>query len=593
MKVNQLRELKAALLQQVGKYSDEDDCEALNHAFTVMRLTDTGRAELYEGLVIYQAKRQQKIADYCKKINLDENGKKDPLYFRKKFILFMSEIEINGSKCFRGDPAIRKNIPEAATITMENFLGKKGVELYKLALEEEMRSESYMDAVFKASITHFEGEKWVERPVVIVAGPSGSGKSFAATAAIEKATKFLPKDDNNYSGNDVVTVDGGVAREVSQIRKLVIQVAINKGFTGIEDLHKQSAILREVKHRVREAVFQTQSLGVVIPETFSKWVSPINSIRNLMQKIDQLPKTKQIFTRIEGQEPSSFQHVVNFMGSKRAWKTGNFVKKTLNLNQKKVAESKAYDASGFKYGDTGSRSAEAWFKKNSKVNLSMIISNDLCIMKEDFSNSNRWKPAKQGEQGAIIISKRIYDQWHKLQQTKEPDLSESEREQKKLSLIEYNRTIKLPPTIRTSAEIDVAIAVEQIRKRIVKNEEILFKQEKINNKKIEKLQRQNENLLSILYIVGKMDPSNKKDVQLVMFLVKNKTLSSIKYMPGLDRTTQKALTNLVIALNRCISQLQIVENNTPEKIKSKLGFFDKKKNTALPVENSFMLNLTR
>lgn len=41
--------------------------------------------------------------------------------------------------------------------------------------------------VFQESTTHCKGNKWTKRPVIIIAGPSASGKSVAASEAIKQA----------------------------------------------------------------------------------------------------------------------------------------------------------------------------------------------------------------------------------------------------------------------------------------------------------------------------------------------------------------------------------------------------------------------
>ena len=110
------------------------------------------------------------------------------------------------------------------------------------------------------------------------------------------------------------------------MRKLVIQCAIQKGFTGIEDLHSKSKALDNVKDCVQKAAFKTPNLGVVIPDTFSDVALPLIGSRHvtLFNTIDQLANTKAIFCRIDGANPDNFKQSVEFMGSQRAWKVDDF-----------------------------------------------------------------------------------------------------------------------------------------------------------------------------------------------------------------------------------------------------------------------------
>ncbi|WP_454782973.1 hypothetical protein [Legionella sp. WA2022007384] len=314
-----------------------------------------------------------------------------------------------------------------------------------------MNSKEFRDAVVIKSTSHIEGPKWKERPVVIVAGPSASGKSYAAKAAMEKANQFLAADVYNMSGNDVIAADGGIVREMSQMRKLVIELANNQGYTGIKDLYSQSNKLMDgIKNRVREAAFLTPGLGVVIPETFTSWVVS-NSGKKLLKQIEDLDDTKHIFTRVEGHEQSNFQKVVAFMGSRRAWKTKNFEPQELDLNRTDLSESKAYNKNAFSLGEFGSKCAEAWFKRKSKDKLNMIITNDLILLKPDPLQSGNWINAEQNDAGVRLFPESLYKQWKELPE--KPDL------------VEYCN-LNSKTQITTSPQMAFAIAQVKIQERV-------------------------------------------------------------------------------------------------------------------------------
>ncbi|WP_199739227.1 hypothetical protein [Legionella qingyii] len=470
------------LIAQIGFYtpisssnSDTNQKEIDSH-FVVDRLSGESVAKLYEGIIEYKLKYAQEVEKYKRDhgITSDEDKEEtnDRTFFRKQFIKLVAEQNASKDGKYRGDPTVRETNPEKATISMHSFLGKEGTELYKLALEEEMNSNEYMNAVFRSSTTHFEGEKWKQRPVVIVAGPSGSGKSFAAKAAVEKSTELLPKQEGDKSGNDVVSVDGGVIREVSQMRKLVIQAANNKGYTGISDLHSKSSILEDVKDRMREAVFVTVSpdsglplLGVVIPETFSSNLNPARGPK-LLSDIEKLPNSKPIFCRVDGEDSTLFPKVVTYMGTRRALKTSDFPQTddpkqppSLDLNNTKIPESKAYGKKGFGFGQFGSKSAEKWFKKHSRDNLTMIITNDLVLKKENPEGSHNWIDANPNDKGTVLVSKRVFDSWKKGHEIFNPG------DPKAVPLHDFIEHFKFGSLIKTSAEIDLAIAKKEIEIR--------------------------------------------------------------------------------------------------------------------------------
>ena len=83
---------------------------------------------------------------------------------------------------------------------------------------------------------------------------------------------------------------------------------------------------------------------MVIPETFSSYTNPLdNKAQHMMKRITELPDTKAIFCRVDGEDPSIFQRVVAFMGSRRAWKTSGFDKsELLDLNAQDLADESSF-----------------------------------------------------------------------------------------------------------------------------------------------------------------------------------------------------------------------------------------------------------
>ncbi|MCL9683001.1 hypothetical protein [Legionella maioricensis] len=533
------------LFGQVGHYKQEPEA---NHQFVSERLGSSpdklsdAQKKLYKGIDKYEGKHLAKIKAYSKAHGLPLPTKDNPNFFREQFIHFCLSKKLDGFAIpDSGDP--RKNNPERATIKLEELFGKEGAELYQKALKEERNSQEYMDAVFRTSTTHYEGDKWAQRPVVIVAGPSASGKSFAAQEAIKKDSEFLPKMDTGADkpGNDVVAVDGGIFREVSQMRKFAIRVANQQGFTGISDLHSKSSILDKAKKCIKEAVFATSSLGVVIPETFS---NPLKNPAGMLRKIEKLPNTTLMFTRVDGEEPLVLKKTVGFMGSNRAWKTKDFDRcPELDLNSTEdLSESKAYGKQGFYWGKKGSLEAEEWYRKNSKDKLSLLIINDLVLKKpvpkevqESGAKAHRWADAQKGDEGAILVSRRTFEAWVK-----------SEEE---ITLEAFIKKTPKSLLIMTAAEQHLLAVLKQLEARLDHE----CKHER-RPKKIAAL----STAIKAINGANPQDPDSfKLAIDTIQPLVTRKTASSL-------RRTQSVLINAVSALEERyaeVKKLEEIRNN--------------------------------
>lgn len=438
------------------------------------------------------------------------NNKQDPNYYRRAFLHY---IRINQHRMPRptsAELAMRRTHPDRATISMQQFFDKQGLALYLLALEEEANSREFMDAVLHASTRYYPGPKWAHKPIVIVAGPSSCGKTFSANAAMKKCLEFLSKKiPYQHSGNFCITVDGGMARETSQIRKIAIQIANLQGFSGLKDIYSQSSVLDIVKSRIKNTAL-TSKHGVIIPETFSK---PFSG--SVMRTADHIPNSRLIFTRVEGERPSLFQRIVAFMGLKRAWKTEGFDKENdiahLDLNRKKVVESKPYQPGGFFFGVLGSKIAEIWYNLFSKHKLSMIIQNDLIALKQG-KNKNEWIETKQNDPGTLLVSHTTYKKW----------LALSDADKEKLSLHDMPQ---IKPKIQTSVQIDIAILIENISKEIVKISSPVTSNIKFNY--LNQLRKTLENINSNITLETIM--LKKYEIQLLASDIKDKMNGFLKH----------------------------------------------------------------
>lgn len=551
------------LKQQIGLYSQDavvngQDPREFGRDFASERLRDQGAIDcLYTGIAEYQSAYQARVVAYVRNYRpiehaSDERAIEKGSYFREQFINFCTAKDISEQDACSLTLQEKQTSPEKGTKTLRGFFGAQGEALYQLALEEERYSKEYMDAVFHRSTNFYEGPKWAGRPVILVAGPSGSGKSTAATSAVIKASSLLPKYDEDKSGNYVTSVDGGIARQVSQMRKLAIRVAINKGYTGLSDLHNKSSILESVKDRVQDAAFAANDLGVVIPETFSGFFRLFDRSKKLLQRIMGLANTKPVFCRVDGEKPALFKPVVASMASKRAWETRDFTKKELDLNDFSVPESKAYGRRGFGFGQMGSRAAEKWFlnycRKSNREHLSMTVINDLRLKKEEPVDSGHWISAREGEAGAILVSKRVFKKWQSLQINIE-HLPEEERPT--INLYNFINDLDSPPLLNTSAGMDLAIAKEAIRERIYVVERDI--KQCTNPVKVERLSFKGLRLRNILGIMNLCNNSLteveindfRRDLRTIL-----QDMSNAGDFSWFFSSTKSALNNAIKALDK-------------------------------------------
>lgn len=386
-------------------------------------------------------------------------------YFRQKFLKHLeARMDKVPNYDYKKNADIIKNNPEKATISMVDLLDSTGVKLYKMALKEEMNSKEYMNALLDHSteMEKFKDASWAKRPIVFVGGPSGGGKSFAATSVINAASKYIGKTKDGNGINKVISVDGGITREVSQMRKLLVKLANNKGYTAISDLHDKSGALEKAKKRLFEYAINQPDAGMVIPETFSKFKLPGNYAKKMLERVLKEKNSQMIFTRVVGMDPDKFKEVVAIMGKSRAMKTKDFdTPSKLDLNSKPDCESKKYGASGFKYGVTGSESAEAYVAKLEENLINMIVVNDL-IAVQKIGDNNWTEKINYSHNGAIEkISARMFKAWRGLGENRP-------------SLEEYTKDIKnqVPPIIKSSVEVRMEVALNSIDDKIERNKEL-------------------------------------------------------------------------------------------------------------------------
>lgn len=338
-------------------------------------------------------------------------------------------------------------------ITMEKLLGKDGIKLYEAAMKEEAASKAFRNAVFLRSLKTHVGPKWLQRLVLWVGGPSASGKTYATDAMIAKVAKNLmptskDKNEANYE-NHVVTIDGAIEREVSQIRQLTVQLSLELGNTGIDDLEDYSK--SKLKEKVQSAVDASPELHMVIPETFTKFALKRDAALKKMyaKYADGLHIFSQVTCNDEAKE--TFQESVRRMGVSRAFLKNGTVYSGISINNFFIGcESKKYKAGmlmpvlsrahGVKLSPKNFQFGKSQAKRNLKIHRSIIglsaledqqsqltiqqamrqstahsfeIVNDLVYIIFD-TKTNEWRPCTEKDEGQIIMTtQRAFDAWKK------------------------------------------------------------------------------------------------------------------------------------------------------------------------------------
>lgn len=408
------------------------------------------------------------------------------------------------------------------TLTMNELLGTDGIKLFKAAIAEENSSKAFREAVFLKSIQHFDGPAFGKKLVLWVAGPSASGKSTAANAAVKTMTEHMPqafaafknkalseveklkttqdrkiplefiqdklkslesslgvdalklelrtlqenakhllRNDKHLlsqvqaqlnsmleeatasltQGNDVVSVDGDIARNVSQVRQYVLEVALAKNYKGISDLQSNTNL--ETKEYVKQAALLQEGLNVVLPETFAesmllKRFGPEGAYKqNEMQAYQDRKDVVQAFCEVkaeQGQE-ARFQASVMHLGTARAFlsEEEQFTADDIEPNNRDLpCKSKEYGAAGFSAGVSASNTAKKNFKRMNPQGWVLEITNDIICLKA--TKNGMYTECGLKDTPDIKLANRDYQQWLK-EQKQDPqntkDLKEWYAEQKR------------------------------------------------------------------------------------------------------------------------------------------------------------------
>lgn len=367
----------------------------------------------------------------------------DPQRHRKAFIKYI--MQLDGSLLARDETKRNQLIAEGkieeAAITMEALLGKEGIRLYKKALEEERNDPEYMYAVFCKSTKHYKGRCFKHPVAIPVGGPSGAGKSYNAQAIVKALMDIDDNvDRNDNSGNDVVSIDGGIARDVSQMRKLAIQLANKKNHTFILDLESKSKALGSVKESVDNAArigdSNGQPLSTVIPLTFSDKLLD-TQVHAYFDGLDKTyGKGNCHFSMVTEVDPATVKN----QGIARSAETeftntqGEYDLNKATCESKKYSEGiKITPTKGISFlaGEKGSENAERIYFERNRHAVSLHVANPLRLYTpKDPNNLNgNWVPTDDyAAPYALRIHKEVFSDWLLARQLNKTTLG----------LIEYN-----------------------------------------------------------------------------------------------------------------------------------------------------------
>ncbi len=283
------------------------------------------------------------------------------------------------------------------------------ISLYKNALKEESNSPEFRNAVFLQSCQPKMGVKFDAKYAEHIAGPSGGGKSKArdkVTETIMKEEKEKLEKRTGLPANEdhlhhFVSVDGGIDRDVSQVRSLLFSAVLEKGYKGPEDLQKHSK-KTAMKNKVKNAVIASPGhFHLVIPDTYT------DPFKRYGQAIFSKLKSsgyKQIFVTVTPDQEQTF-----ISGNNRAWMKKSDERKIVrDPNLKDKPEGKKYDPELFDAGVGSSKLALRVFNKFVGGRTFEIDNDVMYFRKDDNSPSGYSRCTKENYEVDLISNKRTF-----------------------------------------------------------------------------------------------------------------------------------------------------------------------------------------
>lgn len=356
--------------------------------------------------------------------------------------------------------------------TMKDLLGEEGVKLYKAAMAEEAATKAFRNAVFLRSVKSYYGPEWAKKLVLWIGGPSASGKTFATDGMIAKITRglgLMPTVGTRDVDNYVVSIDGAIEREVSQIRQLTLQTALVVGNTGIEDLQdtkpkkaekskfhkikdkfihagpKKPKVTKKLKDRILQAVQASdKNLSIAIPETFTKFTAKTDKrfskeFSKFAKDSNNLHIYSSVVSSSDSDSRETFRLSVQRMGTSRAFLKNGKVYSGITINNLAIGcESKRYDPGLFSLFyqqgiDKSKEAARIYREVQGKYSATydFRITNDLVYIIYDTENKE-WRECNENDSGEVVmITARAFKAWkHECEKEKEEEKEEENRYEK-------------------------------------------------------------------------------------------------------------------------------------------------------------------
>lgn len=329
VKIANAEDLKSQFISKINNYSVDGRSTAEITKELKTYLDSNAIAKLHEGCVSSHAARE-------------------------KFITFLLDKRVFSSATIDKGP-----------IEITKLIGSEGETLYREAMEEEHNSREFRSAVCLAC-SQKAGSQPVKPEIILVIGSSASGKTSALNEV--KRQMFTEDSPSEPKVNKLISIDGSIEREQSQIARLLLNFSNSQGYQGVVGLHEHDDVLNllapnvtSIKKKIAEAieVNEKKDISTVIPLTYAaQGGSRLNAVSELAMRatggvkeyVDLAEKRGSGITLIEvaGEKSDDFQNAVAVMGNKRAWaEKGSKAPKINPENTKPSCESKKYNSEHF------------------------------------------------------------------------------------------------------------------------------------------------------------------------------------------------------------------------------------------------------
>lgn len=316
------------------------------------------------------------------------------------------------------------------SIKMEEFLGKDLLKLYKYAVQEEVSSKNYKNAVFLKSMSFYDG-KTLEAPVYIAAGgPSGAGKSFLKKPSVKEAVQYLAKKRDAQGeaireGNYVVSIDNGIARETLQTGKMLLEYAFSKGYKEIEDYNNVTKAQAKIQIK---AAAQVVGLNMYKPKTYPKF----HAYKTVLEMANTHDGYHQGHVRYDvvATNITANKEVVRHQGMTRSQLQEPFSEEEIDLNHPKMpAESKRYGQlvldmdqkvgclknTSFHTGQNKSHNAAEEFRKSGIPVIEVDSTNRILVTFDPQSKAHQLTQVDNkiaGSSHVFITTQEAFEEWN-------------------------------------------------------------------------------------------------------------------------------------------------------------------------------------